>query len=143
MMDLKFILTQVSKANPDLTVGALNITVGDLEIITVTGPKDATGLITLTLNGIDYILPIYNGEAKFYFQDLAYGTYDVSASYSGDNHYVAAENSTVFKVDKVLANLNIHVEDITFGENGLVIITLPSDIDGSIVTVNVNFHYVN
>ena len=128
----------VSKANPDLTVGALNITVGDLEIITVTGPKDATGLITLTLNGIDYILPIYNGEAKFYFQDLVYGTYDVSASYSGDNHYVAAENSTVFKVDKVLANLNIHVEDITFGENGLVIITLPSDIDGSIVTVNVN-----
>ena len=131
-------ILNVSKANPDLTVGALNITVGDLEIITVTGPKDATGLITLTLNGIDYILPIYNGEAKFYFQDLAYGTYDVSASYFGDNHYVAAENSTVFKVDKVLANLNIHVEDITFGENGLVIITLPSDIDGSIVTVNVN-----
>ena len=131
-------ILNVSKANPDLTVGALNITVGDLEIITVTGPKDATGLITLTLNGIDYILPIYNGEAKFYFQDLAYGTYDVSASYSGDNHYVAAEKSTVFKVDKVLANLNIHVEDITFGENGLVIITLPSDIDGSIVTVNVN-----
>ena len=130
-------ILNVSKANPDLTVGALNITVGDLEIITVTGPKDATGLITLTLNGIDYILPIYNGEAKFYFQDLAYGTYDVSASYSGDNHYVAAENSTVFKVDKVLANLNIHVEDITFGENGLVVITLPSDIDGSIVTVNV------
>ena len=131
-------ILNVSKANPDLTVGALNITVGDLEIITVTGPKDATGLITLTLNGIDYILQIYNGEAKFYFQDLAYGTYDVSASYSGDNHYVAAKNSTVFKVDKVLANLNIHVEDITFGENGLVVITLPSDIDGSIVTVNVN-----
>ena len=131
-------ILNVSKANPDLTVGALNITVGDLEIITVTGPKDATGLITLTLNGIDYILPIYNGEAKFYFQDLAHGTYDVSASYSGDNHYVAAKNSTVFKVDKVLANLNIHVEDITFGENGLVVITLPSDIDGSIVTVNVN-----
>ena len=131
-------ILNVSKANPDLTVDAGDITVGDLEIITVTGPKDATGLITLTLNGIDYILPIYNGEAKFYFQDLAYGTYDVSASYSGDNHYVAAENSTVFKVDKVLANLNIHVEDITFGENGLVIITLPSDIDGSIVTVNVN-----
>ena len=131
-------ILNVSKANPDLTVDAVDITVGDLEIITVTRPKDATGLITLTLNGIDYILPIYNGEAKFYFQDLAYGTYDVSASYSGDNHYVAAKNSTVFKVDKVLANLNIHVEDITFGENGLVIITLPSDIDGSIVTVNVN-----
>ena len=131
-------ILNVSKANPDLTVDAVDITVGDLEIITVTGPKDATGLITLTLNGIDYILPIYNGEAKFYFQDLAYGTYDVSASYSGDNHYVVAENSTVFKVDKVLANLKINVEDITFGENGLVIITLPSDIDGSIVTVNVN-----
>ena len=137
-VNIKTGMLNISKATPDLTVGALNITVGDLEIITVTGPKDATGLITLTLNGIDYILPIYNGEAKFYFQDLAYGTYDVSASYSGDNHYVAAENSTVFKVDKVLANLNIHVEDITFGENGFVIITLPSDIDGSVVTVNVN-----
>ena len=137
-VNIKTGMLNISKATPDLTVGALNITVGDLEIITVTGPKDATGLITLTLNGIDYILPIYNGEAKFYFQDLAYGTYDVSASYSGDNHYVVAENSTVFKVDKVLANLNIHVEDITFGENGLVIITLPSDIDGSVVTVNVN-----
>ena len=137
-VNIKTGMLNISKATPDLTVGALNITVGDLEIITVIGPKDATGLITLTLNGIDYILPIYNGEAKFYFQDLAYGTYDVSASYSGDNHYVAAENSTVFKVDKVLANLKINVEDITFGENGLVIITLPSDIDGSIVTVNVN-----
>ena len=137
-VNIKTGMLNISKATPDLTVGALNITVGDLEIITVTGPKDATGLITLTLNGIDYILPIYNGEAKFYFQDLAYGTYDVSASYSGDNHYVAAENSTVFKVDKVLANLKINVEDITFGENGLVIINLPSDIDGSVVTVNVN-----
>lgn len=83
-------------------------------------------------------MPIYNGEAKFYFQDLTADEYEVSASYSGDNHYVAAENSTVFKVDKVLANLKINVEDITFGENGLVIITLPSDIDGSVVTVNVN-----
>ena len=137
-VNIKTGMLNISKANPDLTVGALNITVGDLEIITVTGPKDATGLITLTLNGIDYILPIYNGEAKFYFQDLTADEYEVSASYSGDNHYVAAENSTVFKVDKVLANLKINVEDITFGENGLVIITLPSDIDGSIVTVNVN-----
>lgn len=42
-------MLNISKATPDLTVGALNITVGDLEIITVTGPKDATGLITLTL----------------------------------------------------------------------------------------------
>ena len=137
-VNIKTGMLNISKATPDLTVGALNITVGDLEIITVTGPKDATGLITLTLNGIDYILPIYNGEAKFYFQDLTADEYEVSASYSGDNHYVAAENSTVFKVDKVLANLKINVEDITFGENGLVIITLPSDIDGSIVTVNVN-----
>ena len=137
-VNIKTGMLNISKATPDLTVGALNITVGDLEIITVTGPKDATGLITLILNGIDYILPIYNGEAKFYFQDLTADEYEVSASYSGDNHYVAAENSTVFKVDKVLANLNIHVEDITFGENGLVIITLPSDIDGSVVTVNVN-----
>ena len=137
-VNAKIGILNISKATPDLTVGALNITVGDLEIITVTGPKDATGLITLTLNGIDYILPIYNGEAKFYFQDLTADEYEVSASYSGDNHYVAAENSTVFKVDKVLANLKINVEDITFGENGLVIITLPSDIDGSVVTVNVN-----
>ena len=137
-VNIKTGMLNISKATPDLTVGALNITVGDLEIITVTGPKDATGLITLTLNGIDYILPIYNGEAKFYFQDLTADEYEVSASYSGDNHYVAAENSTVFKVDKVLANLKINVEDITFGENGLVIITLPYDIDGSVVTVNVN-----
>ena len=137
-VNIKTGMLNISKATPDLTVGALNITAGDLEIITVTGPKDATGLITLTLNGIDYILPIYNGEAKFYFQDLTADEYEVSASYSGDNHYVAAENSTVFKVDKVLANLKINVEDITFGENGLVIITLPSDIDGSVVTVNVN-----
>ena len=137
-VNIKTGMLNISKATPDLTVGALNITVGDLEIITVTGPKDATGLITLTLDGIDYILPIYNGEAKFYFQDLTADEYEVSASYSGDNHYVAAENSTVFKVDKVLANLKINVEDITFGENGLVIITLPSDIDGSVVTVNVN-----
>ena len=137
-VNIKTGMLNISKATPDLTVGALNITVGDLEIITVTGPKDATGLITLTLNGIDYILPIYNGEAKFYFQDLTADEYEVSASYSGDNHYVSAENSTVFKVDKVLANLKINVEDITFGENGLVIITLPSDIDGSVVTVNVN-----
>ena len=137
-VNIKTGMLNISKATPDLTVDAVNITVGNLEIITVTGPKDANGLITLTLNGIDYILPIYNGEAKFYFQDLTADEYEVSASYSGDNHYVAAENSTVFKVDKVLANLKINVEDITFGENGLVIITLPSDIDGSVVTVNVN-----
>ena len=52
LKNMGVIRTCLLYTSPDLTVGALNITVGDLEIITVTGPKDATGLITLTLNGI-------------------------------------------------------------------------------------------
>ena len=69
------------KADSTIIVNASNITVGDIEKITVHVNEDATGVINITVDGKNYSAPIDKGIATFKIDNLASGSYDVSASY--------------------------------------------------------------
>mgnify|MGYP003193522963 CR=1 FL=1 len=76
------------KADSTIIVNASNITVGDIEKITVHVNEDATGVINITVEGKTYSAPIDKGIATFKIDNLASGSYDVSASYDGDENYL-------------------------------------------------------
>ena len=103
---------------------------GDELIITV--PEDATGNVTISVDGNDYVVPIENGKAKLNVSDLAPGDYVVVADYPGDDKYAPGSNSTSINVPKISDYPMDAVQD---GDK--LIVTLPDDATGN-VTVTVD-----
>ena len=128
---------EVTKKNMTLVIQTSDIRVGDNETISVIIPTDATSLILLRINGTTYFAYADKGIAKIVVSGLKEGVYNVTARYVEGPKYYNATNSTTFVVSKVAA----YSFDVTAtGDsdlNGIINITLPSDIDG-IVTVNFN-----
>ena len=83
-------------------------------------PEDATGNVTLVINGVEYTLSpngevlsvspnantytvaVSGGYGVITISGLPEGEYTVSARYNGDDKYFVATNSTKFRVSKSL-----------------------------------------
>ena len=64
------------------------IKVGEAAVITVTLPEDATGTVTVNVNGQDYsTTDIKNGVAEVTVPNLDADEYVAAVSYSGNDKY--------------------------------------------------------
>lgn len=127
---------KVNKIKPPIDVDSQDIYVGEDETVTVTLPGDATGTVTITVDGKKYTAEVINGVAEFSVPGLESGTYNVEVTYSGDDKYLPATGEDTFKVSKVKPDISIDAPDITVGEDGTVTVTLPDDATGT-VTIEV------
>ncbi|WP_298499694.1 Ig-like domain repeat protein [uncultured Methanobrevibacter sp.] len=89
----------VLKVMPPVSVDAPEITVGEDGIITVTVPQDATGTITIEIEGKRYTADIENGKAVFIIRNLTEGIHAIKAYYSGDDKYLPANATGNIKVN--------------------------------------------
>ena len=89
----------VAKAQSQLTIQPIpETTQGENINIIINVQNDATGTITLTVNGENYIKNIENGQVTFNITGLDAGNYEAIANYTGDTNYLASQNSTQFTV---------------------------------------------
>ena len=132
----------VYKVDSAIGITVKDINVGEDAVITVKLFSDATGELTVTVNGKDYTANVVNGRATVSVSDLKAGNYDVVAKYSGDNNYNAAVATSSFTVSKVDSTMDVTVNDIVFGGDLIVDAVLPVDATGEVViTVNgVDYH---
>ena len=115
-----------SRNNTNFTVDRLpakvNVTVKDTVygkdiIITVAVPVNETGYVTITVNDKNYTAKLdQTGRAVFNITGLNVNRYTVNVTYSGDENYYNATNSTEFNVTKanmsaVVTGLNVTVEE--------------------------------
>lgn len=84
----------VSKLKADISASANEPSSGEKIHITVTVPKDATGTVTISLEGKNYTAPVKNGKAIFNIPGLPAGKYEFTAYYSGDDKYEEAQISS-------------------------------------------------
>ena len=77
----------VSKVKPDVDVSAPTIKVGEDGKITVTLPKDATGKVTIEIDGKNYTSQIKDGKAVFTVSGLKVGKHPIKVFYTGDDKY--------------------------------------------------------
>ncbi len=71
-------------------------------------PNDATGNLTVTINGKDYTQELVNGSAKVTIPNLTPGDYNATITYSGDDKYDPIVSNTTVSVPKpVLTAKNI------------------------------------
>ena len=121
-------------APPKENLTADSITVGEDAVVVVSGLKDATGNVVVSVNGKSYAASINRGSASVKVSGLT-GTVTAAVSYAGDAKYNAASTSVVIVVNpkpKENATINIDAPEITEGQNATVAVTLPSDATGTV-----------
>ena len=132
-----------TKANSTIIVNANNIAMGDSEKITVRVNEDATGSVTITVDGKTYSAPIDKGLTTFKIDNLASGSYDVLASYDGDENYLPGTNTSSFSVGKHNAPISVSAKDVKEGENAVVHVILPAGATGSVKVTVYDKSYTN
>ena len=127
----------VGRSTPNVSLDSDDIKVGDDETITVTVPDDATGNVTITVDGKDYTAPVQNGKAVFTVPGLKAGNYTVDAKYSGDDKYVPRNATGNFTVSKYSTNVSLDSDDIKVGDDETITVTVPEDATGT-VTIEID-----
>ena len=129
--ETKDITVSKQNATADVTVPS-DITVGDDSNVNVKLPSDATGNVTVKVDGevVDSV-PVTDGTANLTIPSLKAGNHTVEIAYSGDEKYNPASETQEITVSKQDTTPEIDVE----GSN--VDVKLPSDATGN-VTVKVD-----
>ena len=134
----------VSDVDTPITVDVKNSYVGDSAVITVTVPENATGNITIEINGVSYTEEIVNGKATFTVDDLAAGDKTVSVIYKGDEYYTHNATTGQFKVSKRPCEITSTIEDLEVGENVTITVYGPGDATGQVlIDIDGVGYYVN
>ena len=112
-------------------------------------PNDATGTLTVTVDGVPYTQTLVNGKATVSIPELSEGSHNITVSYSGDSKYSPISKTSVVVKSPVNttddnnstgenATQSVPDEAFTIPENGNdYSISLPSDATGTLtVTVD-------
>lgn len=133
---------------------ASNINVGENEVIKLRVPVDATGNVTVVIDGEEYVfdldgplgavykegekytVAISGGSGELVISGLPKGEYTVSVKYNGDDKYMPSVNSTIFTVSKEIADMEIVDQG-----NGTVVVKLPENATGNVTLTVENKTY--
>ena len=123
----------IPKHNTPISVDVDDCKVGDTAVVTVTLPDDATGNVTIEINGKSYTTEVKDGKAVFNVTGLAAGDKTVAVKYDGDKNYV--ENSTTgqFTVSKCPSTVSATGKDIKVGKDEVITVTVPKDATGRVL----------
>ena len=124
----------VPKLDSPISVTAQDIYVGDIETVVVTLPENATGTVTIEINGVEYSTSdIVGGKAVFNVTGLAFGDKTVSVKYSGDENYMGNYTTGQFKVEKRPSTITAFSKNIRAGKDEVITVNVPSDATGRVL----------
>ncbi|WP_458453064.1 Ig-like domain repeat protein, partial [Methanobrevibacter sp.] len=102
--------------------GTLTVTVGD----------NATGNVTVKINGTDYKAVVENGVATVDISNATPGSYNVTVTYSGDNNHAPIVANASITIPKLATQMSIEVNNSLVDETITVIVTVPENITGEV-----------
>ncbi len=125
----------VNVASPDLNLRIFtqDINVGDdLTVKAILGNL-SNAIVNIKINNKSYILNIKNGKGSLNISNkFKAGEYGIFGEFKGDGIYSASKTSSKFKVNKINTSLIVECENIVEGENLIINVKIPSDINGKI-----------
>ena len=123
------------ESTTSLDIGAVNV--DEDVILTITTLSDATGNVTLKINNIVETVILNNSKANYTIKNIKRGDYKISATYNGNDKYLASSDSKFIEVDNLNATMSVAIDDIIYGDIALIQVTLNDDATG-FVTVTVD-----
>ena len=127
----------ISKYYPDIIIGVGETIVGQDAAVNVALPKNATGSVLISVDGVKYNKTLKDGKASVVISNIAKGTHTVDVLYSGDMYYYSSGNSTSFEPKSQNSTISVIASDIVYGENLVVRAVVNEDATGT-VTFTVN-----
>ena len=128
----------INKTNPSIKVDVDDVEVGKNTTIKVTLPEDVKGNVTIVVDGKNYTVNLKDGIATKNITITKTGTYTVDVVYNSDNNYNPIKGDANFTVSKISNyNITIDTENITFGQNATIKVTLPSDVN-EVITIAID-----
>ena len=112
--DSRFI--EVDNLNATMKITTQNIVYGDTEVIKIILNDDATGEVTVTVDGVTNTSKVINGKVELSFSNLNAGFKNITVFYSGDDTYFNLTESSNFTIDKADLTFNISSIDIKIGQ---------------------------
>ena len=85
----------VLKVNVPVTNETITLPESDSAQYSISLPSDATGTLTVTVDGVPYTQSLSNGKATVNIPELAEGSHNITVSYSGDGKYSPITKSSV------------------------------------------------
>ena len=139
---IKWYSVEVTKVNPTFTSSVSeNNTVGKNIVITVYAPSDATGNVSLSVDGkiISAGKALNNGAVIFTVDGLNAGNHTYTVIYPGDYNYNNASDSNSFNVSKENSTDKVNIAfNVPTNTNTIIFtIDLPADATGYLL-VNIN-----
>ena len=116
-----------------ISITAHDIYVGDTETVTVTLPKEATGTVTIEINGKEYTTTVKDGKAVFNVNGLAFGDKTVAVKYSGDKNYRDNYTTGQFTVYKRPSTITAKGKNIKVGVDEIITANVPGDATGRVL----------
>ncbi len=135
--DEKYLSSEVStKIEVDNIMSNMEISVDDIvygeaAVINVRLNDNATGNVTVTVDGTAKTSEVINGNVKFEIPNLDAGNKTVSVFYTGDDTYFNMTKSSTFRISKANLTFNISSEDIKIGREAIVHIKVPAKTSGT------------
>ena len=130
----------VYKANTTISLEIEDtINWGETQVINITVDNvNATGNVTIEVDGVAYNVPLIDGRGNFTTDVLGAGNHTVVAIYEGDVNFNGNWSSGTFVVLKEEAPFNVTVDNVDSGEDAVIkIVGLPDDATGYVI-INVN-----
>ena len=105
------------------------------ETITVYFDKNLTGKANIFIeNELNITVDIIDGVATCNISTLNVGTYDAIVKYV-NQYFNSTAKSSQFKVDKANPNVSTQINDIVYGNDGIITVTVPNNAKGTIIFV--------
>lgn len=137
-LEVKRIPTDLS-----ISVDKPSVFVGDSVVIGVVLNQSINTVATVNVNGKEYIIGIVNGKGNLTLGGLAFGTYNINATFAGEDKYVGSvSNNTIFEVNKIETQLSGDAITVIYNTDKYLVIALKDSKGNAIgnvdVTVNLN-----
>ena len=129
-----------SEYDDNITI-PIDIKPGESSNITINLPSDATGNLSLIVDGVEVSsAEVINGTANLVLENLTAGSHRVEVKYSGDAKYAPKSSSNIITIPKidtnivVSANLTCVAVDYSAGERGTKVYAVLEDANGNPIT---------
>lgn len=123
----------VYKLKSPISVNAEDTLFGEDVIIIVVLDKNATGQVIFTVADKSYAKNVVDGKAVLVLSNLLVKTYDLSVSYSGDNHYYPNQMNTTFSIKTLLSHIDVDVCDVKYLESVVIKANVTEGATGSVI----------
>ena len=105
--------------------------------LTVTVPGNASGNVTVNINGTNYTANVTDGKAIVNISNATPGSYNATVDYSGDKDHTAKSTTVPITVPKYETEMTIEVDNYKVGETVKVTVNVPEGIKGE-VTIEID-----